>query len=130
MKGDEKGMNIYTSYFANFRRFPSDIVQISISRIPPKGYMGFEYKRLAPSYELLQHWKRNHDEDFYIQRFNSETLGSLSAQNVYNELERLSGGKDCVLLCYEKPEDFCHRHLVAEWLSSELGLKIEELKNK
>ena len=21
-----------------------------------------------------------------------------------------------VLLCYEKPEDFCHRHLVREWL--------------
>lgn len=23
-----------------------------------------------------------------------------------------------VLLCYEKPEDFCHRHLVADWLNS------------
>lgn len=22
----------------------------------------------------------------------------------------------CILLCYEKTGDFCHRHLLAEWL--------------
>ena len=24
---------------------------------------------------------------------------------------------DIVLLCYEKPDEFCHRHLVAEWFN-------------
>ena len=29
------------------------------------------------------------------------------------------------LICYEKPSDFCHRHLVSEWLK-ERGFDIEE----
>ena len=38
--------------------------------------------------------------------------------------------KDVVLLCYEKPPQFCHRHLVAKWLEKELNIKVEELKYK
>lgn len=30
------------------------------------------------------------------------------------------------LLCYEKPDDFCHRHLVADWLRKN-GYECEEL---
>jgi uncharacterized protein (DUF488 family) len=30
-----------------------------------------------------------------------------------------------VLLCYEKPDSFCHRHLVAKWFN-ENGFPIEE----
>lgn len=26
------------------------------------------------------------------------------------------GHDDIALICYEKPSDFCHRHLVAQWL--------------
>ena len=26
-------------------------------------------------------------------------------------------GKEICLICYEKPSDFCHRHLVADWLN-------------
>lgn len=29
------------------------------------------------------------------------------------------------LICYEKPSDFCHRHLVAEWLN-ECGFECRE----
>ena len=32
---------------------------------------------------------------------------------------------DIALLCYEKPDDFCHRHLVADWLNKN-GYKCEE----
>jgi uncharacterized protein (DUF488 family) len=31
------------------------------------------------------------------------------------------------LVCYEKPTDFCHRHLVADWLK-EHGYECEEFK--
>ena len=31
------------------------------------------------------------------------------------------------LLCYEKPDDFCHRHLVSKWFN-EHGYKCEEWK--
>lgn len=33
------------------------------------------------------------------------------------------------LVCYEKPSDFCHRHLVAQWLSQN-GFKCKEWRSK
>lgn len=32
------------------------------------------------------------------------------------------------LICYEKPSDFCHRHLVADWLNKN-GIPCEEWVN-
>lgn len=40
-------MKIYTSYFANLKNIPANIVPISISRKPPKGYGGMEYKQIG-----------------------------------------------------------------------------------
>ena len=48
-------------------------------------------------------------------------------------MQELSGiyGSDALdrltLLCYEKPSDFCHRHLVANWLRQH-GAGISERK--
>jgi uncharacterized protein (DUF488 family) len=30
------------------------------------------------------------------------------------------------MLCYEKPEDFCHRHILADFLNEKLNLDIKE----
>ena len=30
-------------------------------------------------------------------------------------------------MCWEKSGDFCHRHLVAEWVEENLGITIEEI---
>ena len=46
--------------------------------------------------------------------------------DVYNKLEELSCGQDIVLVCYEKSGDFCHRYLVADWLSKNLGIEVKE----
>ncbi len=35
-------------------------------------------------------------------------------------------GADVVLLCYEKADAFCHRHLVSDWLHS-YNIDCEEL---
>lgn len=32
-------------------------------------------------------------------------------------------------MCYEKSEDFCHRHLVAEWLTG-AGFPVEEFREQ
>jgi uncharacterized protein (DUF488 family) len=42
------------------------------------------------------------------------------------DLQKLAGDKIPCLLCYEKPGDFCHRHIVAEWLHNNLGVHVEE----
>jgi uncharacterized protein (DUF488 family) len=35
-------------------------------------------------------------------------------------------GEDAVLLCYEKPGDFCHRRLVAAWIKEGTGIDVPE----
>lgn len=119
-------MKIYTSYFAKSNNIPEDIVKISIAGKAPIGYQGIEYKKLAPKYGFFMKWKETQDNNFYIEHFNSEVLDTLNAAQIYSELEQLSKTKDCVLLCYEKPSNFCHRHLVANWFKEKLNISVEE----
>ena len=121
-------MKIYTSYFANWRHFPEDAVQVAICRKLPKGYKGLWYERIAPDYEMMYGMKDSSMRDFFAVKYIEDVLKPLDRQEVLRELEELSGGKDIVLLCYETPMDFCHRHLVAKWLGlnsleAELGTR-------
>jgi uncharacterized protein YeaO (DUF488 family) len=121
---------IYTSYFAKIRKLPDNIVPVSICAKPPKGYQGLQYKKLAPSYDILMRWKENHDNAEYIRRYKEQVLDKLNAVDVILDLSRLVygfnvGEEDICLVCYEKSEDFCHRHLVVKWLR-EHGFEAEE----
>lgn len=118
---------IYTSYFAKLNRLPPNVIPISICGKAPVWYQGIQYKKLAPKYEFFMEWKKNHDNDYYISCFNDQVLAKLDPDNVAAELYGLSGMKDVALICYEKPGDFCHRHLVASWLSKE-GREVKELQ--
>jgi len=46
-------------------------------------------------------------------------------KEVEDHLYFMSDGMDIALVCYEKPGDFCHRHLVAEWLRA-ADIPVEE----
>lgn len=116
---------IYTSYFAKLRKIPSNIISIAISAKSPDWYKGLEYKKLAPKYDFFIEWKKNHDNDYYIKCFNEQILNKLNPKEVVECLYQLSDGKDIVLICYEKPGDFCHRHLVADWLNKN-GYEVKE----
>jgi uncharacterized protein (DUF488 family) len=41
---------------------------------------------------------------------------------LFNEPKNLLNGKNVVLLCNEGETLFCHRHIVARWLTDELKL--------
>lgn len=58
------------------------------------------------------------DVKWYKNRYYNEVLNQLNADDVVKELASISQGKDVVLVCYEgiKNDDFCHRHLVSQWL--------------
>lgn len=108
---------IYTSYFAKLRSLPDDIIPISICGKAPDWYNGLQYKKLAPKFDFFIKWKENHDNNYYIKCFIEQVLNNLNAEEVCKELYNLSNGKDIALICYEKPSDFCHRHLVSAWLN-------------
>lgn len=134
---------IYTSYFANSRNFPKGAIPIAICRGVPSWYNGLVYQTVAPTQRILQEWHEDNDERAYKVRFAHDVLRNVEPVRVLNELQlmvpyEIREKMDCpvwdskdvhiVLLCYEVAEDFCHRHLVADWLNRFFGTeKVQEL---
>lgn len=122
---------IYTSYFAKLKSLPDNIIPISICGKAPKWYKGLQYKKLAPKYDFFMKWKENHDNDYYIKCFNEQVLDKTNVLTVLRDLiDSINSvdnlvGKNICLICYEKPDDFCHRHLVADWLNKN-GIECRE----
>lgn len=134
---------IYTSYFAKLKSLPDNVVPISICGKAPDWYKGLQYKRLAPKYDFFTKWKENHDNDYYIKCFNEQVLDLLNVDDVIYEIYKslpepqrmLWEITNCpcwvnphihiALICYEKPSDFCHRHLVSDWLNKN-GIECKE----
>ena len=120
---------IYTSYFAKLKSLPEDVLPISICGKAPEWYKGLQYKKLAPKYGFFMEWKQNQDNNYYIKCFNEQVLNNLDLLTVLRDLidmKDINYNHIC-LICYEKPTDFCHRHLVAEWLRNN-DIKCEEYK--
>lgn len=124
---------IFTSYFAKLNKLPKNVIPISICGKAPAWYTGAQYKKLAPRYDFFMKWKETHDDNYYIEHFQAEVLDVLSVTRVLTELQLLiphdikikmqspfynNPDWHVALICYEKPSDFCHRHLVAGWLCS------------
>lgn len=118
---------IYTGYYACLNKYiDAGLVPISIAGKAPEFYHGDEYKVLAPKYDFFIRWKRGEIDNFkYVELYNKEVLSKLDAIDVCIDLYNISNGNDIVLLCYEKPGDFCHRHQVADWLE-EHGERVDE----
>ena len=118
-------VQIYTSYFANLKNLPQNVVPISIALKTPAWFSGARYGPLAPTGEIFSAWKIHKNNDLYVEQYTRDVLSNLKISDVHEDLNRLSGGKDVVLLCYEKPGDFCHRHPAAKWFSAN-GIPVRE----
>lgn len=121
-----------TSYFANIPYIDTDLyAPVSISGKSPEWYHGHEFKVLAPKYHFFIKYKNwEIDEKEYTRCFRNEILSKHYAPDLFELINnRFSEGgkKEVVLLCYEKPKQFCHRRLVADWFEKELSIKVPEL---
>ena len=119
-------MKIYTSYFGNVDKLPKDITPIAICGKRPEWWKGLHYSKLAPKLSFFLVWKQTQDNDYYIKHFKEEVLDRLDVKKVLDDLANLSNCEDVALICYETPEKFCHRHLVADWLIKN-GYNCEEI---
>ena len=111
---------IYTSYFANQKKLPNDLYPFSIARFKPKWFTGTTILELIPSLILLRWWRASDKSDEakekYIKMYNLQ-LTEKDPHRLATLLQQKCGDKIPVLLCFEKPDEFCHRHLVAEWFN-------------
>lgn len=112
---------MFTSYYA---KHANNRNAVAISIRPPSWYVGKTYPILAPTWEL-------------VRGIHSGQLSEAAYTQSYMELIKRRGvsphkilsnlGEDAILLCYEPPDEFCHRHIIAIWMETELGIVVPEL---
>lgn len=114
------------SYIRKHPEFKKNVVSISTSK-PGDFSLAPECFELSPGWKILRPYHDGKiDEEMYIKLYR-EKLEKFDAKKIYNELLGLTGGEEPILLCWCKKNDFCHRHLAADWLSENLDIEIKEL---
>lgn len=100
---------------------------ICISSSIPKWQSKYliHYKKLSPFSVIDYHNPLKMSNEFYIHAF-KEGLKKLNPRQIYDELLKLSNGNEPCIICYEKPTDLCHRHLLAVWFNEKLGIEFKE----
>lgn len=110
---------IYTSYFAKYRGTNG----LSIARTQPQknGVPYFEeLPEFRPPAWILEGFKNGSITEGEFAHYYKNIV--LQGRNPVSWGQRLQGK---VLLCWEKPEDFCHRTLVSKWLRK-AGFEVKE----
>ena len=116
---------IYTSYFSSKKYKLED--GVSIARYC-KFWKGISYNKLIPPDYLINWWKSLSPEEQqsvsnreqYRCAYVNRVLAQLDVHEIVKDLDNK------VLLCFEKSTDFCHRHIVSQWLQNN-GYGCEEL---
>ena len=106
-----------TSSFKNYKGDNG----IAICIYPPTDWSGPRFPALEPEradFYKIKGGSMSNEE--YEESYRKNVLARLDAQKIYDSL------KDYVLLCWEKPGDFCHRRIVAAWLFESLGIIVDE----
>lgn len=119
---------IYTGYFAKQKKYEEQGYEcVSIARKTPEWFKGDVLPQFAPSFELLSKFKNDLcTEEEYVEQYRRElTLREMAGYLNWRLLMKYLENK--VLLCYESPDQFCHRHILAQVIRNR-GLSCEELK--
>ena len=85
--------------------------------------------QLAPKEKFWNIWHDNigkipkeQNDRFYIEEYYKQVLSKVNIEELLKE------EKDPILLCYEKGEQFCHRHVLAEYIEIKYGVKVRDIK--
>ena len=116
-------MKIYTSYFGNAKALAKNGIKIvSVALWQPRFLsVPLTMSDAAPTSWMVK--KASHQQ--YLDAY-QQILSRIDPHEFINRLETLGGGSDVALCCYEKPGEFCHRHLLAEYLTKNTGVVIDE----
>ena len=118
-------MRILTSYYAKCKNGVKGAVLIPVSTgVPPWFIPENEPMRiLAPGWDLVNGIKHGEiDEEEYTKLY-KEKLSKISISKVLEQITfycNMYGVDNAILLCWENSEDFCHRHIIADWLPCDI----------
>lgn len=139
-------MKYFTSYYAKYSMIPKSYMCVAVSRTWPvslesnQNFTAVKNNFLAPSAELLNDMKSGAiNEDEYTKRYITEVMTRVQTdqkcQDLYEWIKKVEKTyatfqvryDAIVFMCYEKPGDFCHRHLLARLLTNIYGVECTEL---
>ena len=106
-----------------------NLISISGNRGKSVNFEGKAIPKLAPQKAFWNIWHENigkiseeENTKYYIKEYYKQVLDNLDIE------ELLKDEKDPILLCFEKGQDFCHRHVLAEFISIKYGINVPDIK--
>ena len=106
-----------------------NLISISGDRGRSVGFKGKAIPELAPKRAFWDIWHDNigkipeeENNRFYIEQYYKQVLSKVDIEKL------LEYEKDPILLCFEKGQDFCHRHVLAEYINLKYGIDVPDIK--
>ena len=106
-----------------------NLISISGDRGKSVGFKGKAIPKLAPKRAFWNIWHDNigkipeeENNRYYIEQYYKQVLSKVDIE------ELLKDEKDPILLCFEKGQEFCHRHVLAEYIEMTYGIKVRDIK--
>lgn len=119
----------YTSYFDNLKHIDSTkYILVSIINKKPNfcSNLVIDWSILGPTKSLIYAYKNGEiDEKEYTKIYLNYLNSNWDKFRLFFE-DSWFKKQDIVMLCYEKPSKFCHRHLLCDFLNAK-GIKCKEL---
>lgn len=106
-----------------------NLISISFDKGKSAGFEGKTMLELAPYREFFDIWRDNkgkipeeENTRYYIEQYYNKVLAKVNIE------ELLENEEDPILLCYEESSDFCHRHVLAEYINIKYGIVVPEIE--
>ena len=117
---------IYTGYYSKMKDYKdAGLKTVSISRtIPESVTVDDRIPSLYPDDSLLFGYRNGNIDEMEYTSWYLRKIKKLGVENIISEIKRC--GDNLVLLCWEAPDKFCHRHILADYLNKNSDLNITE----
>ena len=112
---------IYTGYYGGLQKVSGSVVKVQVSNSAPVP-VDIVFEKAIPDWAfIVKPYKdgtitKEEYTERYLQQLDKFGENIIGVARYFNE-----SGKDYILLCYEKPGDFCHRHILADYINRNLG---------
>ena len=106
-----------------------NLISISGDRGRSVGFTGKSLPKLAPKKVFWDIWHKRigkiseeENNKYYIREYYWQVLSKVDIE------ELLKNEKDPILLCFERKQEFCHRHVVAEYINIRYGTEVKDIE--
>jgi hypothetical protein len=115
-----------TLYTSNYARNSENPMAYGISCTIPTWYSGKRLSIIAPTWNIVGASKDGmiNEEEYASLYYDLLQERGVTPRSIVDALP-----DGAIMLCYERPLDFCHRRLIADWIERETNTPVMELLN-